>query len=59
MLDLIQSWPWVDRFIIGALAATVGFAPWAIARELARIRDQNERIINLLVDIKIGKRELL
>jgi hypothetical protein len=58
MLEVIENWPWFDRLILGALAATVGFAPWIIAMHLERIQRQNERIIHLLLDIKIGRREV-
>lgn len=58
MNEIIMSWPWHDRAITGALIATVIFSPWIIARHLEQISRQNERVISLLVDIKIGRREL-
>lgn len=58
MNEIIQSWPWIDRAMVVALWATLIFAPWIISRHLERISGQNERIISLLVDIKIGRRDL-
>lgn len=59
MNEIIQAWPWIDRVIAMAFILTVIFAPWVIGRALDRIYSQNERIISLLVDIKIGKRDVL
>lgn len=58
MFEVLENLPWIDRLVIVGLATTAGFAPWLISERLGHIAKQNERIINLLVDIKIGKRDL-
>ena len=39
--------------VVVALATLIA-TPWVIARHLERIQSQNERIITLLVDIKVA-----
>ena len=39
--------------VVVALATLIA-TPWVLARHLERIQNQNERIITLLVDIKVA-----
>ena len=40
--------------IVVVALATLIATPWVLARHLERIQNQNERIITLLVDIKVA-----
>ena len=40
--------------IVVVALATLIATPWVLARHLERIQSQNERIITLLVDIKVA-----
>ena len=52
MNEIIMSWPWFDRAIAGVVLTAIIYSPWAIGRVLERIYAQNERIINLLAQIR-------
>lgn len=52
MSEIVNSWPWYDRGIFGAVLVGLLYAPYAISKQLTQISDQNQRIINLLAQIR-------
>jgi hypothetical protein len=37
MWEIIQSWPWYDRMIAGAILSMLAVGPWLIAAKLDEI----------------------
>lgn len=56
MTEIVMSWPWYDRAIFGVIVAGVAFAPWQLSKQLGHLYTQNERIIGLLIDIKMARK---
>lgn len=58
MFEIIMEWPLVDRIVAGAVLFCATVPPMYTAWHLEQIRRQNDVIVGLLADIKIGRREL-
>lgn len=52
MTEIVNSWPWYDRAIFGAVMVGLLYVSYVISKQLAHISGQNERIINLLAQIR-------
>ena len=52
MTDIVNGWPWYDRAVVGAVLIGLIYTPYAISKQIAHISGQNERIINLLSQIR-------
>lgn len=58
MSEAFSDMPWYLRLFAVMFLAAFAYAPIGIWTTLDRIRHQNDRIISLLVDIKVGRRDL-
>lgn len=44
MTEIMENWPWYDRFAVGALLTVLIITPWYIMQQLGRIIELLERI---------------